>query len=93
MNESDKTIWKYELITIFGIQEIAMPSGSVILTLQLQNGIPCLWVLVEPDKPIEKVIIKVLATEGSDIISLRKYIGTYQIGGLVFHVFNMGVQK
>lgn len=85
-----KTIWKYKLETT-DEQQILMPVAAEILTVQIQDGEPHLWVMVD-DSTIEKEkrYIEIFGT-GNPIISNgpRKYIGTYQLrgGALVFHVF------
>ena len=85
-----KTIWKFELI-IGDSQEVKMPKGSEILSVQMQNGIPCLWALVIPDE--KRTEIKKIETFGTghpmmyDLGIVRLFIGTYQVKGLVFHVF------
>ena len=43
----NKTIWKYKL-KIDILQEIIMPIGARILSVQMQSNTPCLWVLVDP---------------------------------------------
>jgi hypothetical protein len=85
-----RTIWKFKLQTT-DEQELLMPEGSEILTVQIQDGEPCLWAMIEntESKP-EKRLIEIFGT-GNPINSHgpREYIGTYQLGGgaLVFHVF------
>ena len=86
-----KTIWKFELETTAN-QTIEMPVNSEILSVQTQNEIPCIWVLVDPTKTKEKRFIEVFATgiEVHDGIGVsRNYLGTYQLhrGFFVFHVF------
>lgn len=87
-----KRIWKYQLHTT-DTQNLTMPVGAEILTVQTQNG-PCLWVLVDPDAEMEKRTIETFGT-GHAIpdtpVGERKYIGTYQLhnGALVFHVFEL----
>jgi hypothetical protein len=85
-----KTIWKFKLQTT-DEQQILMPKGSEILTVQIQDGEPCIWAMInEPNAEAEKRYIEVFGT-GNPILSHgpRKYIGTYQLrgGALVFHVF------
>lgn len=85
------TIYKYPL-NINEYQVVIMPRGAVILTVQIQNGTPCLWAKVNPEEMPEPRRIRIfgtgheLTTEESEI-----YIGTFQIhgGSLVFHVFEM----
>ena len=91
----EKTIWKYEL-EITDNQNILMPIGAEILTVQMQDGTPCLWALVNPKAEMESIVIEIYGT-GTDLYDMgtaRKYISTFQAenGGLVFHVFEyMGV--
>ena len=83
-----KTIWKFELATV-DFQTIRMPEGAELLTVQLQNGLPCLWALVDPASKIDLVNIDIFGTGHQMSEGKRNYIGTYQLmgGGLVFHVF------
>lgn len=87
----EQTIWKYEL-TITDCQNISMPEGAEILTVQNQNGIPCLWVLVNPKNKTKLRTFEIFGT-GHPILSgmgtSRKYISTFQMknGNIVFHVF------
>lgn len=84
-----KTIWKYQL-EIIDSQMIPMPYGAEMLSVQLQNGYPCLWVLVETKNRKVPIWIHTyeIGHEIQDHINLE-YISTYQIieKGLVFHVF------
>jgi len=84
-----KVIWKFELETT-DKQRIKIPLGAEILTIQTQDGVPCIWALVNPDNTNEDIFIEIFGTGheinygmGAD----RKYLGTYQLGSLVFHVF------
>lgn len=86
----NKTIWKFPLELTFR-QSIVMPVGAEILTVQIQNEIPCLWALVNPDEVVEFRHIEIFATGTRfyDIIVPRKYISTFQMGKgqLVYHAF------
>lgn len=79
------TVFKYELQTT-DMQVITMPQGSRPLHVALQNGIPHLWVLVNPENPPEAMTICVHGT-GHAVRPQSEYVGTYEIGPLVFHVF------
>ena len=89
------TIWKYEL-ELTAVQMIAMPRNAWLLTVQIQRGKPCLWVLIdENDDRKEQRLIRTLGT--GHLIpddAPGDYISTYQIvgGDLVFHVFDGGPQ-
>ncbi len=84
-----KTIYKYPLKTI-DTQEVILPNGHEILTVQEQHGEIQMWVLIDTARTRERVIIETFGT-GHQIknLSERKYIATYQLegGDLVFHVF------
>ena len=69
-----------------------MPKDAEILTVQTQNGKPCLWALVDPKAETEIRVIEIFGTGHpvlSDMGTSRKYISTFQMqeGRLVFHVF------
>lgn len=86
-----KQIWKYELDIELN-QTIEMPKGAEILTVQTQNGHPCLWALVDPKQPTEERHIEMFATGEPihcDMGVYRTYINTFQShdGLLVFHIF------
>lgn len=85
------TIWKFELETQ-QLHSIEMPEGGQVLTVQVQNEIPCIWVKVNPAKNKEVRIFEVYGTGRvipSEEIYDRKYIGTYQSGEFVWHLFEM----
>ncbi len=84
-----KTIYKYPLL-IEDKQVVSMPINAEILTVQIQNGIPCIWALVDTSSPLSDVSVRVYPTGGEVEQSQNlKYCGTFQMigGGLVFHVF------
>ena len=86
-----QTIWKYKLEVTDG-QNIIMPKGAEILTVQMQDENPCLWALVDPTADTEIRFIEIFGT-GNPILSdmgvSREYISTFQMlgGKLVFHAF------
>jgi len=82
-----ETIWKFPIL-VCDEQEIEMPQFSQVLTVQMQDGQPCLWAFVDPERPMRKRKIRVFGT-GHTIESCGRYISTFQMqgGALVFHVF------
>jgi hypothetical protein len=85
------TIWKYPL-EVVDSQAVEMPRGATILAVQAQDDVPCIWALVDPEKPVKARTIYTYGTGHpiSNMVSLStRHIGTYQIAGgkLVFHVF------
>lgn len=85
-----RTIHKYQLRDI-GVNVVAMPPDSVILTAQMQNNIPTLWALVDTDaKPWEQRTFFVIGTGMEMPPGSGDYIGTVQeYNGLVWHVFEI----
>lgn len=72
---------------------IQMPQDAKILTAQTQNGTPCIWALVNDEKPKVDVKFRVCGT-GHDVKvdpDHLEYVGTIQMygGKLVFHVFKI----
>ena len=54
-----------------------MPFGGQILDLQIQDGVPCIWFLVNENLLEESRIFRTYNT-GQDICHSGTYIGTYQ---------------
>ncbi len=86
-----ESVWKFELDKL-GTKAVEMPVGAEILTMQTQNGTPCIWALVNPDAERETRHFEVYGTGHPmfyDARATRKYVGTYQLseGDLVLHVF------
>ena len=91
----EKQIYKYPLTPV-DIQIIKMPKGAEILSLQVQNNVPCIWALVDKTQSEEERYFETFAT-GERIIftsrTERTHVGTYQLssGRYIFHVFeNVG---
>lgn len=82
-----KSIWKFPLPSYPCV--IEMPSSAEVLTVQVQDGIPCLWALVEVENDLVRREFRVYGTGGQLPINPGKYIGTFQLlgGGYVGHVF------
>ena len=83
-------ILKYPL-SIVDKQTISLPECAEILTVQTQQEMPFIWVIINTDnKTTEEKEIYTHGT-GHEIedVDSKKYLGTYQINGaaLVFHVF------
>lgn len=88
-------VWKFA----FDVQddiEILMPVGARVLTVQVQGGRPCVWVLVDPSE--EKRSKRqfrvagtghVLQTEAK--MDQLKYVGTFQLldGKFIGHLFEV----
>lgn len=86
-----KTVWKFEL-SVNGNQELELREGYEILALQTQNGVPCLWILINPEAPKEKETFEIYGTGhpiNYDMGIDREYVGTWQEqgGSYVWHLF------
>jgi len=85
-----QTIWKFPLETT-DVQTISVPCfGTTFLCVQVQNGNPCLWALVDLIYAKVNKTVRIFGT-GHPVhgVDPSEYIGTYQLesGALVFHVF------
>jgi len=85
-----KTIHKFKLDTGSQVQ-IQLTRESKILFFKIQNEIPCIWVLLDPDH--DKVFDRVFSVIGTgwDIENPlnHSYIGTDISGGYVWHCFEI----
>jgi hypothetical protein len=87
-------IWKWTL-EVTDRQQLQIPGGAKMLTVQVQHGMPQLWALVDEKAPL---ITRTIATYGTGNPLPDgypgEYVGTYQFGGgaLVFHVFEEHLQ-
>ncbi len=82
-----QTVYKYSL-RIDDEQMVLLPEQARILAVQVQNGRPCLWALVDTALPAEPRKILIRGT-GHDAAGVGRYISTFQMqgGALVFHAF------
>ena len=87
---NNKVIWKYKLESLVS-QTIRMPQGAKILTVQIQNEVPCIWVEVDICQKTKKENRYILIHPTGREINLTRqiYIGTFQLDQLVLHVFEM----
>lgn len=84
-----RAVWKFQLLDQTSI--IEMPTGARVLAVQSQHEMPTLWALVDPEAPKERRCFIALGTgrEVESEIEGFKYIGTTQIGSLVWHFFEV----
>ena len=87
-----KTIHKYPLEYVER-QTIALPKGCHTLCVQIQDGEPCLWAVVNPKKPKIDCTIIMSGTGAHDALQFKtdprevRYLGTVQTRGCVWHYF------
>lgn len=82
------TIWKFPL-AVTDHQVVMMPEGARILTVQMQQGTPFIWALVDEAARLENRTVRTVGTGHQIETEIGDYIGTYQLNHvlLVFHVF------
>ena len=88
-----KKIYKYQL-KLIDSQSVFLPVGYKILSAQLQAGQLCMWAMIDPYiADMVPVEIKVFGTGHEIESNCGDFIDTFQLnnGGLVFHVFALGV--
>lgn len=85
-----KTVWKYRL-EIEDYNDVYMPLGATVLSVALQAGIICLWVLVDPEASLIRRRFRIAGTGHPIDEEQHEFIGTvlYPWLGLVFHVFEV----
>ena len=83
----EKSIWKFPLV-VTDEQIVPLPIGAEVLSVQVQNGVPCLWAKVDTDAVKEGRVVQIFGT-GHDASDAGDYISTFQLhdGELVFHAF------
>jgi hypothetical protein len=85
-----RLILKYDIDPATGAQH-AIPNGSRFLSLQVQNGVPVMWwsVPAEPGFPNTWPLraFSVVPTGLPGYIDGLAYVGTFQLGAFVGHVF------
>ena len=89
--EDMSVIWKYNL-AVTDYQTVTMPEGARLLSIGVQhnNDYPCMWALVEPDRPVVEFGVCILGTgHNVDLSSGWEFVGMFQLRGGLFvgHVF------
>ena len=81
------TIWKYPL-QIGDFNSVQMPKGATILSVDNQNGILCLWAMVDPEKSLVTRKIRIVGT-GHTFDGYAEHIGSVVMAPFVWHVFEV----
>lgn len=89
MNLSMKQVWKFPLLVQDEVT-IEMPKGAELLEVDVQNGQPQLWALVNPAAKTALRHFRVAGT-GHPITGRVSHVGSFILRGgtLVFHVFEV----
>jgi len=85
------TIWKFP-IDITDESSITMPMGAKVLSVQTQNGQPCIWAEVNTRSRPEERPFRIFGTGHELPDGLHDswvFVGTFQVAGgaLVFHLY------
>lgn len=81
------TIWKFSVAP--GEFTLEMPRGAAVLSVQMQAGEPVMWALVDSSRPTEARRFAVYGTGHEISRGTGDFYGTFQMGPLVFHLFEM----
>lgn len=84
----DKRIWKWPL-NMTSPQDLPIPLGGQFLTVQLQDGNPQVWFLCDPYAPVAPRRLAIYGTGHPVPEFAGSYLGTFQIGRLVWHLFEV----
>lgn len=85
-------IWKQKL-KVTDVQKILVPEGTEILSIAVQNGEICIWEKVpsnffwSPEAMFEERLIDIFGTGNPMEDYEGRFIGTVQLNGFVWHVF------
>lgn len=86
-------IFKYEIEISGDDTEIEMPKGSTPISIQMQFGKICMWVVVDEvkikDEDTERRLFTVVGTGHRFDADGLNYLSTVQYNGLVWHVFEV----
>jgi len=87
-------IYKYQF-EVESYPYVEMPKGAIILTVQTQYDIPCIWAIVDDSQTVlENREFRLFGTGHIVDIdpALYRYIGTFQLlkGQFVGHLFELG---
>jgi hypothetical protein len=82
------TIWKFEFELNDEIQRRDMPEGSRPLSVQVQQGLICLWVAVFPKNAVRTRAFRVRGT-GHQWDAGEEWVGTVQMPPFVWHLLEV----
>lgn len=86
------TVWKFD-VKLDDDTIVDMPQGAQVLSVQLQHGVPCVWALVDSDRPkVERRFSWRGTGHPCDGLVAKMFVGSIQMhgGSLIFHLFDRG---
>jgi hypothetical protein len=84
-----RTVYKYGIPTAPQFFELALPEDHSFLYVDMKDGQPWAWLLVDTKSPERKYKFKIVGT-GHPIETSAWYCGTWQDGPYVWHLFSYG---
>ncbi len=83
-----KSIWKYP-VKIESEFSILIPKGGKVLSVDVQNGKPVFWVIVDPNEEKKSRVFRVYGSGHLHEDIKGRYIGSFQlqVGTFVGHLF------
>jgi hypothetical protein len=83
-----EVIWKFP----FNVNDeviLQVPKDAQLLSIQIQDGIPCLWAKVNPTMPKNPMKLGIYGTGHQHDAISGIFLATFQMqgGSLVFHAF------
>lgn len=80
-----RVVWKYEIG--HARTEVDLPKDAECVRVSPDpRGVACMWALVDPDAPTERVQLEIYGT-GHPIPDGRTFIGSWLDGPFVWHLF------
>lgn len=86
-----RTIWKFPIPTATTTDAVTleMPKGAQVVRFASQAGVPTIWALVDDQAALEDRPFQTFGT-GHPVTDGAQYVGSYEQGPFVWHVFDMG---
>lgn len=85
---NNKVIYKY-MLHVQDLQTLSMHKDAEILDIQAQGNDFCgyMWALVDLNQPQEMRMFRTIGTGNYVQPGTRRYLATYQVQDMVWHVF------
>jgi hypothetical protein len=78
-----KTIYKYTLD-----EPVHIPKGSTVVQVGIQDGLYCIWAVVDTDAPLEERHFVVVGT-GRELTTNMVHVGTVFEDPFVWHIMEL----
>ena len=81
-------IYKYQF-QIADEFSIEMPFEAIILHVDVQGGVPCIWAMVDPDAEKVQRKFRIIGTgrRHESTLAFKPHIATFQMPPYVWHLF------